>query len=110
MPFKDRDNQHQNDQKWKHEHRKKESRRKSRDEIVDAIEISETKRRDRWSRYRERHRSSDEFVVANVPKSDDDDANNNNNNENHKDAVNESMVSMPLRNITNQTVASKPTR
>ena len=82
----------------------------SHDEIVDSVEISETKRRDRWSRYRKRHRSSNEFVVANDPKSDDDDANNNNNNENHNDAVNESMASMLLRNVTNQTVTSKPTR
>ena len=71
------------------------------------LKSRKTKRRDRWSRYRERHHSSDEFVVANDPKNDDDDANNNNNNENHNDTVNKAVASMPLRNVTNQRVASK---
>jgi hypothetical protein len=109
MPYKDRDNKRRLDREayreirnaQKQPARKQPSRRKSHDENVAALELSQSKRLERKARYRERRRSSDEF---------NNDADNNND-EDDNNEVNDSFASLPRGGVTtNQRVATKQTR
>ena len=110
MPYKNCEDWHSLDRKRKQKLRKKPSRCQSDEEIAAALELLQSRNAENARHYHEQRHSSDEFVVASDPKSDDDDDDDiNNNNKNHIDMINEAVASMPIRNVTNQRVASKQT-
>jgi hypothetical protein len=84
MPWKDRDNKRRLDREKSREirnarkqsSRKQPSRRLSHDENIAALELSQSKKLERYARYRERRRSSDEFNNNDADNNNDEDDNN----------------------------------